>query len=153
MAKKKWGVVPYRMRNGFVEVLLITTHNDNWALPKGNLVKKLGAKRTALLEAYEEAGVLGSLTGQGKVFGKGRARTIHFYPMEVEEELKIWPEKNKRLRRWVSPSEAQRILKHKKHRKAVTKLTAYTQLNLRKVRPERGILNVQIPALSNAHVA
>ena len=52
MAKKKWGVVPYRMRNGFVEVLLITTHNDNWALPKGNLVKKLGTKRTALLEAY-----------------------------------------------------------------------------------------------------
>ena len=61
MAKKKWGVVPYRMRKGFVEVLLITTHNDNWALPKGNLVKKLGAKRTALLEAYEEAGVLLSL--------------------------------------------------------------------------------------------
>ena len=97
--------------------------------------------------------MLGSLKGQGKVFGKGRARTIHFYPMEVEEELKIWPEKNKRLRRWVTPSEAQRILKHKKHRKAVTKLTAYTQVNLRKVRPERGILKVQIPALSNAHVA
>ena len=153
MAKKKWGVVPYRMRNGFVEVLLITTQNDNWALPKGNLVKKLGAKRTALLEAYEEAGVLGSLKGQGKVFGKGRARTIHFYPMEVEEELKVWPEKNKRLRRWVSPAEAQRILKHKKHRKAVAKLTARADTSLRSQNPLCETLNVSIPALQSTQIA
>ena len=124
MAKKKWGVVPYRMRNGRVEVLLITTRNENWGLPKGNLVKKLGARRTALLEAYEEAGVLGRLDGRGETFGKGRAGILHFYPMEVEEELARWPEEAKRVRRWVSPAEAQRILKRKAHRKAVARLAA-----------------------------
>ena len=48
------GSSPLPNEEWFVEVLLITTRNDNWALPKGNLVKKLGTKRTALLEAYEK---------------------------------------------------------------------------------------------------
>ena len=147
------GSSPLPHEEWFCRVLLITTHNDNWALPKGNLVKKLGTKRTALLEAYEEAGVLGSLKGQGKVFGTGKARTIHFYPMEVEEELKVWPEKNKRLRRWVSPAEAQRILKHKKHRKAVAKLTARADTRLRSQNPLCETLNVSIPALQSTQIA
>ena len=53
MAKNKWGVVPYRKKKGKVEVLVITTRNDNWGLPKGNFIKKLGARRTALREAFD----------------------------------------------------------------------------------------------------
>lgn len=124
MAKKKWGVVPYRTRNGKVEVLVITTRNSNWGLPKGNLIKRLGARRTALMEAYEEAGILGNIEGRGETFGEGQTQVLHFYPMEVCKELDRWPEKEQRRRRWVSPIEAQRLLKHKTHRKAVASLAA-----------------------------
>ena len=33
-------------------------------LPKGNLMNKLGPRRTALQEAYEEAGILGTIVDQ-----------------------------------------------------------------------------------------
>ena len=55
----KWGVIPYRgIDSENLEFLIVTTKNGNWGLPKGNLMKKLGAKETALQEAYEEAGII-----------------------------------------------------------------------------------------------
>ena len=36
-------------------------------LPKGNLIPRLGKKRTALEEAYEEAGVLGEIRNSRRV--------------------------------------------------------------------------------------
>ena len=57
----KTGVVATRERNGRTEVLLISTKNNGWGVPKGNLMPELGKKKTALEEAYEEAGVLGEI--------------------------------------------------------------------------------------------
>ena len=124
MAKNKWGVVPYRKKKGKVEVLVITTRNNNWGLPKGNFIKKLGARRTALREAFEEAGILGRIEGKGKSFAMGKSATLHFFPMVVCRQLNRWPEKGRRTRRWVSISKARRLLKRKAHRKAVAKLAA-----------------------------
>ena len=54
----KWGVIPYRfLKGGGIEVLLITTKSKKWGLPKGNMIRKLGPTRTALVEAFEEAGM------------------------------------------------------------------------------------------------
>lgn len=120
MAKdKKWGVVPYRKKKGKIQVLLITTRNDNWGLPKGNLIRKLGARKTALREAYEEAGIIGCIEGKGKLFTFEQEESIHFWPMEVEKELTSWPESNSRDRKWVKPSKAFQMIKRKASRKAV----------------------------------
>ena len=55
----KWGVIPFRgTGNENIEFLIVSTKNGNWGLPKGNLMKKLGSKGTALQEAYEEAGII-----------------------------------------------------------------------------------------------
>jgi 8-oxo-dGTP pyrophosphatase MutT (NUDIX family) len=124
MAKKKWGVVPYRIVNGKVEVLIISTRNDNWGLPKGNLIKKIGGKGTASQEAYEEAGIVGYIDGKGESFKKGGAEIFHFYPMMVWEEFNNWPEKEHRSRMWVSPNDARKMLNCKAHRKAVAKFAA-----------------------------
>lgn len=58
----KWGVIPYRfLEEGGVEVLLITTKSKSWGLPKGNMIRRLGPTRTAMVEAYEEAGIAGKV--------------------------------------------------------------------------------------------
>ena len=46
-AVKKWGVVPFRdLENENLEFLIVSTKNGNWGLPKGNLMNKLGPKKT-----------------------------------------------------------------------------------------------------------
>jgi 8-oxo-dGTP pyrophosphatase MutT (NUDIX family) len=120
MAKdKKWGVVPYRKKKGKLKVLLITTRNDNWGLPKGNLIKKIGARKTALREAYEEAGLVGEIKGKGKKFWPASEESIYFWPMTVEKELNRWPERNYRTRKWVKPSKALQLIKRKAYKKAI----------------------------------
>ena len=88
----KWGVIPYRgIDSENLEFLIVTTKNGNWGLPKGNLMKKLGSKETALQEAYEEAGIIGSVIDQ-KISAKIKGKQMAFYPMEVKNELAVWPE-------------------------------------------------------------
>ena len=89
----KTGVVATRIRNGFREVLLVSTKKNRWGLPKGNLISRLGKKRTALEEAYEEAGVLGEIRNGRRVRLERTRWTLDLYPMRVAKQLRRWPEK------------------------------------------------------------
>ena len=97
----KTGVVATRTRNGFREVLLVSTKKNRWGLPKGNLIPRLGKKRTALEEAYEEAGVLGEIRTSRRVRLERSRWTLDLYVMRVAKQLRYWPEKGRRTRRWV----------------------------------------------------
>ncbi len=97
----KTGVVATRTRNGFREVLLVSTKKNRWGLPKGNLIPQLGKKRTALEEAYEEAGVLGEIRNSRRVRLERSRWTLDLYVMRVAKQLRYWPEKGRRTRRWV----------------------------------------------------
>ena len=62
---KKWGVIPFRGTDREnLEFMIVSTKGGKWGLPKGNLMNKLGPRRTALQEAYEEAGILGTIVDQ-----------------------------------------------------------------------------------------
>ena len=124
MAKnKKWGVVPYReKKDGTIDVLVVSTAKDNWVLPKGNLIKRIGRKKTALREAFEEAGVLGKITDEeGEIF-EGKNETLHLYPMKVKKLLAVWPEQTRRKRRWIKLEKAGHWIKRKSMQKAVLEL-------------------------------
>lgn len=102
---KKCGVVPYReLNNKNLEFLIVSTRNGNWGLPKGNLKNKLGPKKTALQEAYEEAGILGTIVDR-KISIKINGKRMNFYPMEVKNEFSVWPESGWRKRRWIRQDE------------------------------------------------
>ena len=69
----------------------------------------------AALEAFEEAGVKGNVSGKPigrynytKIIGPGFALPcmVEVYPLEVKKHMKDWPEKSQRERLWMSPSEA-----------------------------------------------
>jgi len=108
----KWGVIPFRgTGNENIEFLIVSTKNGNWGLPKGNLMKKLGSKGTALQEAYEEAGIIGSVVDQ-KISAKVKGKIMAFYPMEVKNELAVWPESEWRQRKWLRSNEAKDYLNH-----------------------------------------
>jgi len=111
----QFGAVPWRMRGGRREYLLITSRRTGrWIFPKGGRIAWLSARDSAAQEAYEEAGVEGLVAREPA----GRYRTlkvrpegtqeleVEMYPLEVEVELADWPEKKQRRRRWASLEDA-----------------------------------------------
>ncbi|MBI1292807.1 NUDIX domain-containing protein [bacterium] len=105
------GVIPWRVVGGRIWVLLITSsHSGKWGIPKGHLEPFLPAHESAAIEAYEEAGVTGSTDslplGTYTYRKRSHEHQVDVYTMEVTEELTQWPEKGKRLRKWVPQEKA-----------------------------------------------
>lgn len=104
-------VIPYRIQNGELEVLLITSiRKKNWIVPKGFIEFNLSAFESAKKEAYEEAGVVGENEtielGSFELKKKNGISLIKVFTMEVSEELDDYPEKNLRKRKWFSYKDA-----------------------------------------------
>ena len=118
----KWGVIPYRfLKKGGLEVLLITTKSKKWGLPKGNMIRKLGPSRTALVEAYEEAGIAGKVSKE-MIQCMHKNTCLYLYPMLVTKVYSSWPEESKRSRKWVKLSKATKIIGRKELRRALKQL-------------------------------
>lgn len=106
----------YRLEDGHPLVCLVTARETKrWVLPKGQMEKNLPAHRVAEQEAFEEAGLLGSIADKpfGRFLGikKGKngadsTTEVTVFPLLVTKILEIWPEKNQRERRWLPPGEA-----------------------------------------------
>ncbi len=110
-------VIPYRMTNGNIELLLITSINkQRWIFPKGYIDFNLTAFESAKKEAYEEAGVIGENEtvelGAFELKKKNRQSQIRIFSMEVTKELKDYPEKNLRKRKWFTVNEALEIIEN-----------------------------------------
>jgi 8-oxo-dGTP pyrophosphatase MutT (NUDIX family) len=105
------GVIPYRKKNGKLEVLLVTSiRKKNWIVPKGFIEYHLSPFQSAKKEAFEEAGVKGSNTtkilGSYKVRKNGSELLTKIYSMKVTRVFKNYPEKNLRKRKWFSVYDA-----------------------------------------------
>lgn len=108
-------VIPYRIKNGKLEILLITSlRKKKWIVPKGFVEYNLTAFESAKKEAYEEAGVLGANEttelGEFKIEKGADLTIVKVYSMEVTEELETYPEMNMRKRKWHSFENAAEIL-------------------------------------------
>jgi len=100
------GVIPYRVREGDVEVLLITSRTSgDWIVPKGMVDAGLTVAEAAIQEAEEEAGVQGVLGPLLGYVDTPKAR-IALYPLEVQVELENYLEKGMRRRRWFRAKDA-----------------------------------------------
>ena len=116
---KQVAALPYRKRGKGVDVLLITSRETKrWVIPKGWPMKGKKDWDAAATEAFEEAGIEGTI-------GRKSIGTYHYvkrklsgdldckvivYPLEVKTELKIWPEKAERKRRWFSAEAAAAVV-------------------------------------------
>ena len=103
--------IPYRTRDGKIEVLLITTRKQGkWIVPKGWIESHLESHASAEKEALEEAGVRGNVSsvslGCYRHGGSKDDPIVEVFLMRVESEKSSWPEQDERERQWVSLDEA-----------------------------------------------
>jgi len=128
MKFKQFAALPFRMRDRDVEILLITTRKKGrWIVPKGWPIKRCTPHETAATEAYEEAGVRGSVDPRhiGR-FQKRRLKKkqsvvceVTIYPLAVESQHANWPEKHQRSRAWFTPRRAAKLVKKPGLRRAI----------------------------------
>ncbi len=122
MAKKHlWlfrqsAVVPFRTKDGITEVILVTSSsNKNWVIPKGRIEKLMSPEKSAAKEAFEEAGVLGDVSkkffAEYEYNKRGNKCHVRVYPLEVSKILVEWDEMDKRDRRIVEVGAAIQLIK------------------------------------------
>lgn len=104
-------------RHRALEVCLVTSRkHGHWMIPMGKVEKKLSKAGVARVEAYEEAGMIGRLnpSSQFRVATcsglKKKKRIVLIYTIKVTKELRRWPEKKERKRRWVALSKLDRVM-------------------------------------------
>lgn len=114
--RKQYAALPYVLVQDRIEVCLITSRDTGrWIVPKGWPQKSLKPYQLAAREAFEEAGLEGSI---------GRKALGHFhyskrldddsqvacdvavFPLRVALQALDWPEKEQRSGRWLSREEA-----------------------------------------------
>jgi 8-oxo-dGTP pyrophosphatase MutT (NUDIX family) len=112
------GVIAYRVKSGAIQVLLITSRDTGrWIIPKGNISSGSTPAKAAEREAYEEAGIKGTIIGsvplgfytyfkQLRPIEQSIATTVEVYLLRTDERSRKWPEKGQRNRSWVSLEDA-----------------------------------------------
>lgn len=98
-------VLPFRITNNVLEILLITSlKKKRWIVPKGIVEPNLSPQESAQKEAYEEAGISGQLldTWIGKYTYRKWGGMCHVivYPLKVDTIYATWPESKMRKRCW-----------------------------------------------------
>ncbi len=116
--QRQCGALPFSVdENGDVRVMLVTTRGSRrWVIPKGWPMRDRTAADTAVQEAYEEAGLVGTIVGDAPVgcyrYEKRRSARrpetfeVAVFLFAVERQLAKWPEKAQRKTRWFDPVEA-----------------------------------------------
>lgn len=104
------GTIPYIEEEGEKKVVLITQRKGSqWIFPKGQQEEKMSHSEVALMEANEEAGIVGEITAAPiripYVKGDDHLNMLAF-PVKVNKLLKSWQEEKERKRRVVSIKEA-----------------------------------------------
>lgn len=100
-------VIP--VRDGRV-CMVTSSSGKRWVLPKGQIDPGFSPGEAALLEAWEEAGLLGVLTpepvGTYHYEKDGRSHFVTVFVLTVTDAKDVWPERFLRKREWVDPDEA-----------------------------------------------
>ncbi len=115
------GALPWRLGRGKrAEVLLVTgRRSGQWTIPKGWPIRGKSLAKAAAQEAFEEAGVegtidsepLGSFRHTKQHLGIGPLDvSILVHPLSVQRELARWPEHGQRERKWFSIKQAAQIV-------------------------------------------
>ena len=116
------GALPFvSVGHGEIRILLVTTRGrGDWIIPKGWPIRGLTAAATAQREAFEEAGVIGSIVGDKPVgsfrYEKRRPGRklitceVSVFLLAVKRQLRKWPEKSQRDTRWFAPEDAANVV-------------------------------------------
>jgi len=120
--RQQYAALPVRCADdGTLRVLLLTSRDTRrWVIPKGWPIPKLSPAATAMREAYEEAGLEGTIESTtpighyryDKGFAGGRSVKVRVdvFLMRVSRQLESWPEQSERETRWYGPEQAAELV-------------------------------------------
>ena len=104
------GTIPYLIKDNELKVVLVTRRNsEGWIFPKGQQEKEYSHREVALMEAEEEAGILGEIKAEAiriPYRKKDEELNMLTFPVEVKKLKKSWDEMKERKRKVVSIKEA-----------------------------------------------
>ena len=111
-ARTQFAALCWRVNHDRREVLLSTSRDTGrWVMPKGWPMDGRSASEAAAIEAWEEAGVEGSVgTAPVGVYSYDKTMPrkdplsclVEGYPLQVDRMAANYPEKNQRRRKWFS---------------------------------------------------
>lgn len=120
---RQTGALPWRITASATEVLLVTGRNSGrWMIPKGWSMRGKSLADAAAQEAFEEAGVQGTIDASPLGTFRHVKRHLLVGPLEVsivvhalavESELPVWPEQAQRKRKWFGVEEAASVVRSK----------------------------------------
>lgn len=106
----------YRTQGSKLQILLITSRGTKrWIIPKGWQVKGRTMAQSAVIEAWEEAGVIGrqhdTPLGSYGYIKIERSKTAvpccaSVFPIKVKSQKSNFPERGQRKLKWFSPKKA-----------------------------------------------
>jgi 8-oxo-dGTP pyrophosphatase MutT (NUDIX family) len=88
------GALPYLFRGDRLHLVIVTNSaQSRWIIPKGHQESNMSRQDVAVMEAIEEAGVIGSCIPRFRAscHRKGE-KSLYIYPLKVTTVLKKWPE-------------------------------------------------------------
>jgi 8-oxo-dGTP pyrophosphatase MutT (NUDIX family) len=120
-ANLQYAALPFRRRaNLHIEIMLITSRDTGrWLIPKGWPEPGLSPQDAAAREAQEEGGLVGRISDRAigsfhyeKRLPDGSSVTckVDVFVLEVEQQLRAWPERDERSRRWFAWEEAAEVV-------------------------------------------
>ncbi len=106
------GALPYFYRGGRLHIVIVTNSTQSrWIIPKGQPEPHMPRQDVAIMEAMEEAGVIGScLPALRLSYHRVGEKTLHIYPLKVTTVLNKWPEMDMRKREVLPVSKALKML-------------------------------------------
>jgi 8-oxo-dGTP pyrophosphatase MutT (NUDIX family) len=121
----QYGALPYRLSAGSPPQFMLVTSRETrrWIIPKGWPKKGKSPHHSAAREAFEEAGVVGAVARRSvgsftyeKRLKNGGAVVceVRVFPLQVRRQNKQWPEKPKRVVKWLSASQSAEKVKEPK---------------------------------------
>lgn len=112
----QYAALPWRVKNGALEILLITTlTTKSWIVPKGWPMDGLAPCECAAMEALEEAGISGDIATEPlgaftylKVRKHGEAvpLRVEVFALQVTRRRRHWSERSRRDAQWCPVEEA-----------------------------------------------
>lgn len=118
--RTQFAALCWRVKNRKIQVLLITSRGSKrWIIPKGWPMDERTPGQSALIEAWEEAGVIGTaderplgLYSYEKMLNDdiGLPCVAMVYAVRVKSLARDWPERGQRRRSWMGRKKASRLV-------------------------------------------
>lgn len=120
------GALPFLIRSGRLHLVIVTNSaQTRWIIPKGHPEPDMTRQDVAVMEAMEEAGVIGScIPGLRATCSHKGENILSIYPLKVTTVLKKWPEMEWRKREVLPADKALKMISDPELADCVRRLVA-----------------------------